>query len=239
MEVEDQNFALFNYVSELNSDIDQVHEEISHIREEMGRFEAEGASLEASREQMLGGMEADLSQTEAASKEHDTRLTQANKLLSQLMKGIGGLFTKIGCNAAVISDMLGGQQGVTENNIIQHMGQIEQRTDELLELKSYIAAKESDDPNAAVSLLLPKAEMTISFDVTAEIVPPAIGDDSVEGSDLELLDNKPMTQDELRDRMNRFINRRETDTGRSLQRSSASSRTKSTLERRRNQPTSS
>ena len=234
VEVEDQNFALFNYVSELNSDIDQVQEEISQIQEDIKRFDLDGTSLEASRGHMLSGMQKELSQTEAESEEHEKRLLAANKLLGQLMKGIGGLFTKIGCNAAVISDMLGGQQGVTENNIIQHLGQIEQRTDELLELKSYIAARDSEDPTAAVSLLLPKAEASTSFDITAEIVPPALGDDSLEGSELELMDSKPMTQDELRNRMNRFLSRRETDTSHSVQRSATSSRTpKSTHERKR------
>ena len=234
VEVEDQNFALFNYVSELNSDIDQVQEQMSQIREDVKMFELDGSTLEATRSHMLTGMQRDLSRTEAESEEHERRLQAANKLLGQLMKGVGGLFTKIGCNSAVISDMLGGQQGVTENNIIQHLGQIEQRTDELLELKSYIAARDSDDPTTAVSLLLPRAEAAGSFDVTAEIVPPAVGDDSVEGSELDMMDSKPMTQDELRNRMNRFLTRREADTGRSVQRSATSSRaTKSTHDRKR------
>ena len=216
-------------MSELNSDLNQVQDDISQIQEDIRKFEFDGASLEATRKEMLTEMQQELSQAEIESSEHGKRLQTANKLLGQLMKGIGGLFTKIGCNSAVISDMLGGQQGVTENNIIQHLGQIEQRTDELLELKSYIAVKDSEDPSAAVTLLLPKAELTSIFDVTADIVPPAIGDESVEGSDLEMMDSKPMSQGELRDRMNRFITRRETDTSRSIQPSSAGSRvTKST-----------
>ena len=211
-------------MSELNSDLDQVQDEISQILEDIRKFELDGASLEATRKQMLTEMQQELSQAETESSEHERRLQTANKVLGQLMKGIGGLFTKIGCNSAVISDMLGGQQGVTENNIIQHLGQIEQRTDELLELKSYIAAKDSEDPSAAVTLLLPKVELANTFDVTADIIPPAVGDDSIEGSDLEMMDSKPMSQGELRDRMNRLITRRETDTSRSIQPSSASSR---------------
>ena len=94
----------------------------------------------------------------------------------------------------------------------------------MLELKSYIAAKDSEDPSAAVTLLLPKVELANTFDVTADIIPPAVGDDSIEGSDLEMMDSEPMSQGELRDRMNRLITRRETDTSRSIQPSSASSR---------------
>lgn len=45
------------------------------------------------------------------------------------------------CDNSAISDMLGSEEGVTNKNILQYMGLIEQRTMELLKIQQYIQMK--------------------------------------------------------------------------------------------------
>ena len=51
--------------------------------------------------------------------------------------GIESLFNKINCERTAIDDMLGAQTGVTEQNMIQYLGIIEERCNLLLLIQSY------------------------------------------------------------------------------------------------------
>ena len=55
------------------------------------------------------------------------------------------MFTKMGCNAAAISEMLG-NAGVTEHNMMTYLGIIEQRTNELLQMYRSSQAPETLAP---------------------------------------------------------------------------------------------
>lgn len=57
------------------------------------------------------------------------------------ISGIDSLFNKINCDRSAIDDMLGAASGVTDSNMIQYLGIIEQRTNELLAIQSYIGSK--------------------------------------------------------------------------------------------------
>lgn len=89
---------------------------------------------------------------------HDARFSAATRVLEQLkagklvfstsafkynfvITGVESLFNKANCDSAAITELLGGHAGVTDNNILQYMGIIEQRCNELLRLQSFIQAK--------------------------------------------------------------------------------------------------
>ena len=55
--------------------------------------------------------------------------------------GIESVFSKIGCDPTAITDLLGGHAGVTDTTVLQYLGTIEQRTNELLQLQAFIQAK--------------------------------------------------------------------------------------------------
>ncbi len=60
------------------------------------------------------------------------RLKEVNKVLDQLRSAIQLLFVQLGCDSGPIESMLGGEGGLTDNNIMIYLGQVEQRTTELL-----------------------------------------------------------------------------------------------------------
>ena len=55
--------------------------------------------------------------------------------------GIDSAFSKIGCVSTTITELLGGHAGVTDNTVLQYLGIIEQRTNELLQLQAFLQAK--------------------------------------------------------------------------------------------------
>ena len=48
------------------------------------------------------------------------------------------MFNKIGCERSSVDEMLGAQEGVTDQNLLQYLGIIEDRTNQLLLAKSYV-----------------------------------------------------------------------------------------------------
>ena len=52
--------------------------------------------------------------------------------------GVESLFTKISCDRSTINDMLGSAEGVSDETIMQYLGLVEQRTNELLAVSVYV-----------------------------------------------------------------------------------------------------
>lgn len=74
------------------------------------------------------------------------RLTGVNKILDQLVGGVDSLSKKIGCDRSRFENVLGVHEDVvTPTNIIQHLGLIEQRTNQLLMAQNYIVARADAD----------------------------------------------------------------------------------------------
>lgn len=61
IEVEDKNFALFNYVNELNNEIEMLQEGISSIEDDIDQFKRESVELEQQRKDILRQLEVVLS----------------------------------------------------------------------------------------------------------------------------------------------------------------------------------
>ena len=57
IEVEDKNFALFNYVNELNNEIEMLQEGITGIDEDIDQFKKESVELEQQRKDILRQLE--------------------------------------------------------------------------------------------------------------------------------------------------------------------------------------
>ena len=55
--------------------------------------------------------------------------------------GVESLFNKINCDRSAIDDMLGSKEGVTDKNMLQYLGIIEERTNQLLYIQAYILSQ--------------------------------------------------------------------------------------------------
>jgi chromosome segregation ATPase len=133
IEAEDQNFALFNYVNELNAEVEKLEEQINEIKVEIEKYKGAGQSFDNQRKKILKDLEERLEKTEARAALHEQKADAAARTIAALKSGIQSVFEKIGCSATALSDMLG-NGGVTEGNMMQYLGIIEQRTNEILQM---------------------------------------------------------------------------------------------------------
>lgn len=85
--VEDQNFALFNYVNELNGEIEMIQEAIQQIKADIEQFKSQGMEMEEKRKAILRGLEEELSSVHEKTGSFTAKFTAATKVLEQLMSG--------------------------------------------------------------------------------------------------------------------------------------------------------
>ena len=148
------------------------------------------------------------------------QLQATEKILDQLKAGIESVFGKINCDRSAIADMLGDNDTVNENNMMQYLGIIEQKTNELLQIHAYLQLKELENkpdgvpgtPSAPASALLggPSAPPTMA---PIHIIPPSTEDDRDDEAG-EFADDppdfdRPLTQNELKARVMRSVTRKE------------------------------
>ncbi|KAK3730099.1 hypothetical protein QZH41_003645 [Actinostola sp. cb2023] len=210
IEVEDRNFALFNYVNELNNHIEMIQEQINEVNGDITTFKNEGVEMESQRKNIMRSQEQQLNTTTEQHEQYNIQQKHTKKILEQLKSGIDSLFSKINCDKSAIENLLGSKEGITDNNMIQFLGIIEQRTNELLQVFGFHVSKDSGKEQAPTPMgLLGQGPQPGSISVN--IVPPSTGDDyNSEDSDDETDDEqRPLTQQELKNKIMKGINKRE------------------------------
>jgi hypothetical protein len=85
--VEDKNFALFNYVNELNNQIEILQEQIAEIKKEIRRFEGQGVELEDKQKRMLEQIDDKRLQGNTLADEYEEKTRTARKILDQCRAG--------------------------------------------------------------------------------------------------------------------------------------------------------
>ena len=135
---EDQNFSLFNYVNEQTNEIEKLEEQCMALRKEEGRYtEAAGDESVAQHKQILKELESKLQVSEQQAEKYESKCNNSQKTIESLKKGIQTMFEKLECKSDLLSDST-----VTEANMLQFLGIIESRTNEILAAYHKIQAKQ-------------------------------------------------------------------------------------------------
>ncbi|RLN96919.1 hypothetical protein BBJ28_00003388 [Nothophytophthora sp. Chile5] len=153
---EDQNFSLFNYVNEQSNEIEKLEEWIAALRDEERRYTGGGDGTSGTaaagggddgagqHKQLLRELEARLALTEQAADKCEARCGDAQKTVNAVKRAIQSLFSKAGCNAQAMVEMLGDSM-VTEANMMAYLGVIEQKTNEVLHQYAMVVSKQQAD----------------------------------------------------------------------------------------------
>ena len=206
IDAEDQNFSLFNYVNELNNEVEKLEEQIAEIKAEIEKYKGQGGQNDRQRKKLLKDLEDRLASTEARAEQYEAKALKAAKTVSQLEQGIQSIFSKIGCDKTALSDMLG-TTGVTESNMMQYLGIIEQRTNELLQLNHH-QQKDAEGGGEVVAVIgqgpaAPAGSTVINID------PPVIGDEDDSEDESDDDEERPLSRDELKAKTLRGLTKRE------------------------------
>lgn len=202
LEAEEQNFSLFNYVNDINSEIERLEHSISSMRSQIEKYRGQGMSTDTQRKKTIRDLEDKLTKTDKKASEYEARYQVAVRTITQLKNGIQSIFTRIGATSTSVDEMLG-NQGVTESNMMQYLGIIEQRTSEILQ--AYAASQNGSND---AGLQLPSV---VPVEGQSKILPTTIPSyedmSSGEDSDGEK-DERPLTRQELEKRTLREFTRK-------------------------------
>jgi len=145
---EDQNFSLFNYVNEQTNEIEKLEEQLQHLAEEEHRYAHEKGEDAEQQRKVLTDLEQKLAQTESQMDKYGGKTAQTHKVIEKLRKGIGAAFVNIECDPASMQlptpkdgdDKV--KATVTEANILQYLGVIENRCNDVLQQYKVLLAHE-------------------------------------------------------------------------------------------------
>lgn len=195
LEAEEQNFSLFNYVNDINSEIERLEHSISDMRNQIEKYRGQGMSSDTQRKKTIRDLEDKLAKTDKKSDEYETRFHVAVRTISQLKNGIQSIFTRINATQGSVDEMLG-NQGVTESNMMQYLGIIEQRTTEILQ---QYAASQIGLPNENALQFPTVIPAEGATKITPTVIPSYEDMSSGEDSEGEK-DERPLTRQELEKR---------------------------------------
>merc|ERR1712154_214181 len=160
---EQENFKLFNQVNKMGNEIERFEEQISNTQKEIelingGDVENDADNTEKAEKDILteaanGGntnqrqiilkdLKNKIKNTELKTSEYKNKYQESLKTMSSLKDGISLILNKIGINDnnKAMMDMIK-NTGVTESNVMEILGVIEQKTNELI--TNYLAVSSS------------------------------------------------------------------------------------------------
>ncbi|XP_061423878.1 outer dynein arm-docking complex subunit 1-like isoform X1 [Lethenteron reissneri] len=216
IEVEDRNFALFNYVNEQNNEIEYLQDQIAEIVRAMQEFEQQEASLEQARQVQLRDLETRQSKAAVLTDSHAAQNALATRALQRLKDGVELLFTNLQCDRSEIEELLSGAGGIQDSTVMHYLGNIEHKANHLLTVQSYLSLKDDDKPFES-----PDGALVLLGRSPLETVPglavqlPSPGGEQDSGSESSVLEEeqRPLTQAELREKIIRGVLRREERAG--------------------------
>eukprot|EP00297_Palpitomonas_bilix_P000891 CAMPEP_0113874464 /NCGR_PEP_ID=MMETSP0780_2-20120614/4349_1 /TAXON_ID=652834 /ORGANISM="Palpitomonas bilix" /LENGTH=551 /DNA_ID=CAMNT_0000860241 /DNA_START=138 /DNA_END=1793 /DNA_ORIENTATION=+ /assembly_acc=CAM_ASM_000599 len=217
IEAEDQNYALFNYVNELNSEIEKMDEQILEVQSDIDKYKGQGAETENQRKKILKELEERLEKTTARVEYYRARSEASQKTIDTLKSGIQSLFYRIGCNTPTAKELLG-EFGVEDANMMQYLGVIEQRTNEVIhafvtaQLQNGSAKESVSDQAAAQGALqtvLGSGPSVPSGAAVVTVEPPAGTGENDSDNESDEDDERPLSREELKARTLQSITKRD------------------------------
>eukprot|EP01029_Cantina_marsupialis_P009111 TRINITY_DN2133_c0_g3_i1.p1 TRINITY_DN2133_c0_g3~~TRINITY_DN2133_c0_g3_i1.p1 ORF type:complete len:560 (-),score=210.49 TRINITY_DN2133_c0_g3_i1:68-1747(-) len=222
IKTEDQNFSLFNYVNEQNNEIERLTDQNNTLDQEIVKYTNETGDDSGQHQQLLKELETKLHNTEAMAERYEMRYNEAQKTVNSLKIAIQSLFEKIDCSSSGMAEMLA-DSIVTEANMMQFLGMIEQRTNEIIQDKvlglqpSSPRASEAHPSPRPMSGVRPMTGASVQSNGgmmlgtgpaapmgtdAIRVSPPSLDDYSSEsdGDDMDDSDTRPLTLKELKDK---------------------------------------
>lgn len=202
---EDQNYTLFNYVNEVNQEIEKLEDQISVIKAETDKYKSSGEEFDRTKSSQVLEVEGHIAAAEAQAELYRKRFEAACSTVGVLKSSVSTIFSKIGCNTASVRELLG-EEGITDSNIMSYLGIMEQRTNEVLQF--YAIKKVNSEGGEAVSEALIAQPLTqLSNRIVIE-PPSSIQEEEIEGMDFvpePLDDDRPMTRENLERRVQQTL----------------------------------
>ncbi|XP_046881259.1 coiled-coil domain-containing protein 114 isoform X2 [Hypomesus transpacificus] len=157
IQVEDKNFALFNYVNEQNNEVEALKDQIKQIHGEMEQYGVEELKQDREHQSLLRETDEHQKSSESEALGYEAQTSTVSKTLDHIKTGVNSLFQEMDCDRSVIEEMLGSSAGIRENNIMSYLSLVEQRTNEMLTIQAFLSSRDLErdyDPKDLARFLL-------------------------------------------------------------------------------------
>ncbi|XP_051888477.1 coiled-coil domain-containing protein 63-like [Pristis pectinata] len=186
---EEKNYALFNFINEINIQLEQKQEKIQNIKDEILQIQNQRGQSEAEMHRLIKELERALESTTQQTNKYERMYTHVSKTLDQLKSSVESLAKKIHCDLTPIQQKLCGNEGILNFNALDYLGIIERKAIDLLQLHMLtiqLAELEKETPPLSpassvtstpkVNILLAGSELSRLMK-PIKIFPPVIDDD--------------------------------------------------------------
>ena len=207
--IEDQNFALFNFVKEQSRDIQASETNIESLGHQIKSMHEADVHLENKHKAIKKSMEEKEMHLTQCNVNVNGQLKSDKKSLDSICTKIDSMLNSVRCDRSAMTELLAGSK-INHDNLTSYLGLIEQKGSEMLQARSLIQLRnESTLPGAINNKEGPAAalgldELPISFATVGRIARyltkmPSLSDDMPDGfmqGGQEVL--HPLTQHEAR-----------------------------------------
>ncbi|XP_042264307.1 outer dynein arm-docking complex subunit 1-like [Thunnus maccoyii] len=139
--MEEQNYTLLKFVNHQHNEAQTIERQISEFCNEMEIFVAENQRQLEQHQSLQRTVFIKQEAVEQQLTVYLQRVEFMEKLLDQLKKGVQSLL-QISYDSSEIRDELSSSDGVQDENIAEYLRMVEDRTNELLTLRSYLLFQE-------------------------------------------------------------------------------------------------
>ena len=195
IENEDRNFALYNYVNNMNTEIENLKDDIRRLKDEIELINKEGVDSDVHRKEILNELEQKMIEVTDELTLVNKEYKASRRQLELLKPKVESVFNSIECDRSSIAELLGIGVSIDDNNIMQYLGIIEQKCNELLQNKALEKIKKLNESGGDISVDGLQGVGPQPAHGNFLIVPPPIEDDSDQAWHCN--DAKPLTVEEV------------------------------------------
>lgn len=195
IENEDRNFALYNYVNNMNTEIENLKDDIRRLKDEIELIKKEGVDSDVHRKEILNELEQKMVEVTDELTLVNKEYKASRRQLELLKPKVESVFNSIECDRSSIAELLGIGVSIDDNNIMQYLGIIEQKCNELLQNKALEKIKKLNESGGDISVDGLQGVGPQPAHENFLIVPPPIEDDSDQAWHCN--DAKPLTVEEV------------------------------------------
>ncbi|XP_051030301.1 outer dynein arm-docking complex subunit 1 isoform X2 [Phodopus roborovskii] len=193
LELEERNFAEFNFINEQNSELHHLQEEIKEMQEALVSEHASQDSQHLQQQQQCRVLQQDVDKVRSESQQLEVHLLALQAQLEKLKADIQLLFDKAQCDSSVIKDLLGVKTYMRDRDMGLFLSNIEKRLVQLLIVQAFLEVQ-NHTPLAEAALLALGQSQEDPPKKTTPLQPP----DTLEDSPAFVVkEDYPMSKEEL------------------------------------------
>jgi chromosome segregation ATPase len=188
---EDETFSLFSYIQSINQEVDQTEEKTARLKADMKKYHEDQGESQVQRKQALDNLKEKLARVQKKQEDYHKGFEESKSTIELIAKTVQSIFFKIGCDQmqgardtmktsggkgggksgghgdssmSLEVSMLSGQD-ITDSNIMQYLGIIEQKAVEVCgeyarqskstELATSIGPQTPMQPNPVLQVSIP------------------------------------------------------------------------------------